>query len=369
MRRALLAALLAASWAAASPAQDLGTTPPPASHPKDASSSRDSAATNAQASAGSDASAGSSSKKSTTPFYRKYLVPGNPLDDQIVEQEKRIVATPSDPNLHNDFGNLLAKRHFPKEAAEQYEIAAKLDKSNFISYYNLGLLRESEGKIGDAISAYQHSIKRKPGFPPSRFRLGRLYEREGRYEEAISQYSQSFLTDPSMRDPKRNPLVIDSELIYRASLANYQRDVSMAVETGDVQWFDDRFKSVPVDRAVSAEEVEPAEASDAAPREVGPAGAAGAEGGHPRRPRPPVAGEGGGMVGGPQQRTAPARPTRMNRPGSRPAPAPAPPPAQAPEVVPPPEETPAQPEPSQDPNAPETMPDQPQQPPDEVEPS
>jgi len=327
-------------------AQDMATAPPTSS---------------------SAAASSSGSNKTSEPFYRKYLVAGNSLDDQIVEQEKRIAETPNDANLHNDFGNLLAKRRFPKEAAEQYEIAAKLDKSNFIAYYNLGLLRETEGKIDAAISAYEKSIKRKPGFPPSRFRLGRLFERVGRSEDAVAEYSQAFLTDPSMRDPKRNPLVIDSELIYRASLANYQRDVATAVES-DAMWVEEnRFKKVPVDRSVAAEEVEPAEPGEATPREVGPAGAATTPEGHPRRARPPVAGE-GGSVGGPQQRTAPARPTRMNRAGPRPTPAPAP----APEVVPPPDEAPSQPqpqpEPGQDPNNPETMPEQPQ-PPEEVEPS
>ena len=360
MSRTVLAAFLAASWAAASvSAQDMGTTPPPAPEPSPS------------ASASASSSSSASSNKASEPFYRKYLVPGNRLDEQILEQEKRIAETPSDASLHNDFGNLLAKRRFSKEAAEQYEIAAKLDKSNFIAYYNLGLLHETEGKIGAAISAYERSIKRKPGFPPSRFRLGRLYEREGKPEDAISQYSQAFLTDPSMRDPRRNPLVIDSELIYRASLQNYQRDVATAVES-DAMWVEEnRFKTVPVDRAVASEEVEPAEPGGGAPKEVGPAGAGAAgaaEGAHPRRPRPPVAGEGGGMVGGPQQRTSPVpRPGRMNRPGLRPTPAPAPP---APEMAPPPEEAPpAQPEPGQDPNAPETMTEQPQPPPDEVEPS
>src|SRR5262245_59284350 len=88
-----------------------------------------------------------SSKKSGDPCYRKYLVPGNPLDDQILEQEKRVEASPKDANLRNDFGNLLAARRFPNEAAEQYQTALKLDKSDFISAYNLGLVRETQGRF------------------------------------------------------------------------------------------------------------------------------------------------------------------------------------------------------------------------------
>ena len=104
MSRTVLAAFLAASWAAASvSAQDMGTTPPPAPEPSP--------------SASASSSSSASSNKASEPFYRKYLVPGNRLDEQILEQEKRIAETPSDASLHNDFGNLLAKRRFSKEAA------------------------------------------------------------------------------------------------------------------------------------------------------------------------------------------------------------------------------------------------------------
>ena len=51
------------------------------------------------------------------PFYRKYLVAGSKLDDQILEEERRVQAQPDDPNLRNDFGNLLAQRRFPEDAS------------------------------------------------------------------------------------------------------------------------------------------------------------------------------------------------------------------------------------------------------------
>jgi tetratricopeptide (TPR) repeat protein len=336
------AAILAAAYAAAR-AQ---ASPPQTSHEPESAS----------------AAAPPARRETPAPFYRKYLVTGDPLDDQIAEQEKRIQERPDDASLRNDFGNLLARRHFAKEAAEQYELAAKLDKHNFIAYYNLGLLRETEGKRGAAISAYEKSIKRKPGFPPSRFRLGRLFEQEGRESDAIVQYAQAFRIDPAMRDPHRNPLVIDSELIYRASLENYQRDIASTVESGDALYADEsRFRAVPVDRSVAAEEVETQEPADAAPREVGPAGAPQTGG---RHTRPAPTGEtGGSMVGGPQPRPT----ARSNRIG-RPAPPPRPTPAL--EVAPPPDvEQPPQAEPGQDQQAPETMPEPTPAPSDDVEPS
>ena len=219
------------------------------------------------------------------PFYRKYLVAGNPLDDEILSMEQKVEDNPNDATLRNDFGNLLALRRFPEQAAEQYEMAAKLDKTNFIAYYNLGILRETEGKTGAAISAYQKSIARKPGFPQSRFRLGRLYELQGKLDAAVEQYAKALRIDPSMRNPKRNPLVIDSALMYRVSLTNYERDVARVTLDRDVSFVEEpAFRHLPVDHAISSEAVVAPEATEAAPREVGPTTGSSAGGSATRRP-------------------------------------------------------------------------------------
>jgi hypothetical protein len=296
--------------------------------------------------AAASGSAAEAAKKPAEPFYRKYLIPGNRLDEHILEQEKRVEASPNDASLRNDFGNLLAERRFPHEAAEQYEIAARLDKSNFISLYNLGLLRETEGKISRAIRAYQRSIDRKRGFPQAHFRLGRLYERTGQDEEAVQEYSQALWIDRSMRDPRRNPLVVDSELLYRASLANYSRDVASASMVRESVYVEEsRFKAVPVDRAVGYQEAAGEDESEGnlESRQIGPANAAGSAtesvGGSGRRPARtgPQDPNASPVTGRP--RSVPAPPRRMPRggtpivavpPGTSVTPAPPPPAVEAP---------------------------------------
>src|SRR6266508_308505 len=180
-------------------------------------------------------------KKPQEPFYRRYLVAGNPLDEKILEQEKRVEADPKSADLRNDFGNLLAARRFPREAREQYEMAMKLDRHYFLAPYNLGLLYETQGEIGRAITAYEKSVDRNRGFPPSRFRLGRLYERRGWQGRAVEQYARAFTIDPTMRDPKRNPLVVDSRLIDRVSLENYPRDLATASMGGEAGYTEQRL--------------------------------------------------------------------------------------------------------------------------------
>jgi tetratricopeptide (TPR) repeat protein len=191
------------------------------------------------------------------PFYRKYLVPGNALDDQIVEEERRVEAQPDDANLRNDFGNLLAQRRFVEDARTQYERALELDSSHFLAAYNLGLLWESEGKFSKAVSAYRTSISRKPGFPASHFRLGRLYEQRGLDGLAVKEYAKAFRLDRQMRDPQHNPLVVDTRLLERASLVNYPRDIAVAAMSEDQAYADERrFRKVPVDRPLSASDIE-----------------------------------------------------------------------------------------------------------------
>lgn len=309
-------------------------------------------------------------EKPSVPFYRKYLQPGNKLDDQIIEQEQRIASAPNDASLHNDMGNLLAARHFSHEAAQEYELAAKLDKTNFIALYNLGLLRETEGKFSQATSAYQKSVDRKHGFPPAHFRLGRMYEKAERNDAAIAEYATALRIDPSMRDPRRNPLVVDSELIYRASLANYPRDVASATMVKDSIYAEEgRFRAVPVDRPVSSQEASGEEPEAAVePRNVGPGESAGVV-------EPGPAGPGPGR-GHPPSRVTPRSGQQAPRPRPASGTAPrggtpliaAPPGSNVPPAPPPVELTPP---PAAEPESPpqESMPEPTPAPPAEEEPS
>ncbi|HEY3123375.1 MAG TPA: tetratricopeptide repeat protein [Thermoanaerobaculia bacterium] len=209
---------------------------------------------------------GEKDKKSEEPFYRKYLLAGNPLDDKILEQEKRVAASPDSADLRNDFGNLLAARRFPREAREQYEMAMKLDPHHFLAPYNLGLLYETQGETGKAISAYEKSVNRNRGFPPSRFRLGRLYEKRGSQQKAIEQYARAIQIDPEMRDPKRNPLVVDTRLLALTSLENYPRDLATAAMRSEASYADKSLvRRLPVDRTLSTEDLKPVPAAGAPP--------------------------------------------------------------------------------------------------------
>ena len=280
--------------------------------------------------------AGAEDKKE--PFYRSYLVPGNALDDKIRAQEKRVEADPISAALRNDFGNLLAARRFVGDARKQYKEAMKLDKNQFLAPYNLGLLEETDGRTGAAISAYKESINRKPGFPPSRFHLGRLYEKTGSPDRAIEQYARALRIDPSMRDPRRNPLAGDTRLLDRVSLTNYERDIATAAIGSQARYVDEgRFGKTPVNRTLYADEVGDATVAAPTPTALRPAAAGPAPGapGAAATGAPPASGAPAIVV----PETAPTA-TPVRRRGSRRDTGVAPPPPPAPTPTPPPAPTP-----------------------------
>jgi Tetratricopeptide repeat len=131
----------------------------------------------------------------------------------------------------------------------------KLDKENFMAPYNLGILEESEGRVSVAISAYEKSVDRNRGFPPARFRLGRLLEKRGKTHEAIAQYSRALEIDPEMREVRRNPLVADTRLLDRVSVAIYHKDVARVAIKTDTAFADESFRRVPVDRPIYASDL------------------------------------------------------------------------------------------------------------------
>jgi hypothetical protein len=178
------------------------------------------------------------SEKPKEPFYEKYLTDEDPGDRAIRDLTRQIGEKPDDASLHNDLGNLLARRGFAKEAVEQYRLAARLNRSSYLPSYNEGLLWEKEGKPLHAMSAFRRSIRLKPGFPFSHFHLGVLEEKDGREAAAVAELAKALRIDNSLRLPSRNPLAVQTRLLHRASVANYERDLASAVLVADGE-FDD----------------------------------------------------------------------------------------------------------------------------------
>lgn len=191
------------------------------------------------------------------PFYARYLKPDNALDRQIWALLDELRVQPDSPVLHNQLGTLLLSKGFPNDAEREFLRAVRSDSRLYPAWYNLGLIRFARGDEGGAMRAFRETIDLRPGHPAAHFQLGLLYEDRGQIDRAIAHYAKSIAINPSMLDVRVNPRVVDTKLMDRALLRNYETSRSAASAI---------FQTVPEGYLTPAQR----EALDAAPEAPSP---------------------------------------------------------------------------------------------------
>jgi len=160
-----------------------------------------------------------------TLFYEKYLNPQNSaLDAAIARDVAALRAQPNSAALHNDLGQLLVQKGFPKDAETEFERAVDADKKFYPAWYNLGLVRESRGDSTGARFAYGRAVHYKPGNAMALFQLGLMAEKAKNDDDAIDYYAKAIRINHNILDVRTNPRVVDSELIHLALIKAYAGD-------------------------------------------------------------------------------------------------------------------------------------------------
>lgn len=157
------------------------------------------------------------------PFYAKYL--GNsPLDQQIRRDLDGLRANPRSAPLHNDLGQLLIQKGFPKDAEREFERAVDADPHLDAAWYNLGLVRASRDESTSARFAFRRAIHYKPGHAAALFQLGLLEEKRGNREEAVDYYAKAFGINHALLDVHVNPRILDTQLVDQALIRLYPKE-------------------------------------------------------------------------------------------------------------------------------------------------
>lgn len=162
-------------------------------------------------------------------FYSKYLSPSSSaLDAQIRKTLDALRANPSSPTLHNELGQLLVQKGFPKDAETEFERAINADRRFYPAWYNLGLLRMARGDWPGARIAFGQTIRYKPGHSAALFELGLMEEQRGHNDAAIEAYAKAFQINHDLLDVRVNPRIVDSRLVDRALIKVYPREHARA---------------------------------------------------------------------------------------------------------------------------------------------
>jgi tetratricopeptide (TPR) repeat protein len=106
---------------------------------------------------------------------------------------------PNNPEMHYALGNALAKQGGQGKLAEavaafQEAIRLKPDYAN--AHHNLGLTRYYQGKLAEAVAAYQEAIRLKPDFPMAHNNLGNALYYQRKLAEAVAAYQEAIRLKP-----------------------------------------------------------------------------------------------------------------------------------------------------------------------------
>jgi len=162
-----------------------------------------------------------------TLFIEKYLDPAHSeLDAQIRRSIDGLRALPNSAALHNQLGQLLVQKGFPKDAEREFERAVDADRHFYPAWYNLGLLRMARGNWTGANVALHATVHEKPGHSQALFQLGLMEEQRGHTDAAVAYYVKAFAINHTLLDVRSNPRILDSKLVDLALLELYPRDHS-----------------------------------------------------------------------------------------------------------------------------------------------
>jgi tetratricopeptide (TPR) repeat protein len=158
------------------------------------------------------------------PVYTQFLNTGSALDQQIRVTYDAVRANPDSAPLHNDLGQLLLRKGFPKDAEREFERAVNADSHFYQAWYNLGLVRAAKGDYSGSRRAFRQTVRLRKGHSEALFQLGLMEEKRGDEAGAIAYYAKALQHNHSILDVRVNPLVLDSRLMHLAILKNYERD-------------------------------------------------------------------------------------------------------------------------------------------------
>ncbi len=154
-------------------------------------------------------------------FIEQFLDARNPLDARIEATIAALRANPRSAPLHNELGQLLREKGFPKDSETEFERAVNADPTLFSAWYNLGLVREARGDYPGARWAYLRTLHYRKGHSAALFQMGLMEEQRHNSDQAVAYYAKAFQINPTLLDVRVNPRILDSKLIGLAMLKMY----------------------------------------------------------------------------------------------------------------------------------------------------
>src|SRR5262249_49444731 len=120
-----------------------------------------------------------------------------------------------------------------KGAAEQFEIAVRIDPGNSNAHYNLAFLLANEKEHAKAISHLQALLNFEPNDLEARFLLARELLNSNRPEEALAEFTRVVKADPDNEDALIEQVkLLQQSKQYKTALESLERAHSQYPQKG-----------------------------------------------------------------------------------------------------------------------------------------
>ncbi|MFC1715895.1 tetratricopeptide repeat protein, partial [Candidatus Poribacteria bacterium] len=99
--------------------------------------------------------------------------------------------------VYNNLGNAYVKDRDYGQAINAYQKSLKLDPEFAEAYYNLGSVYVQQKKYNLAVENYNKAIELRKDFQAAYYKLAEAYDKQGKREDAIKIYKETVQTSPS----------------------------------------------------------------------------------------------------------------------------------------------------------------------------
>jgi tetratricopeptide (TPR) repeat protein len=134
-------------------------------------------------------------------------------ENEISWAKKAIEINPKYFLAYINLGNGYALKNDFVKANEYYKIADKLEPSNPLPLYSIGVMEESNGNFESAISYYEQSVSRDKTFENGYFNLAAAYANIKDFKNADKNIKKVLELNPNASDAQEMQKYITKELL------------------------------------------------------------------------------------------------------------------------------------------------------------
>ena len=124
--------------------------------------------------------------------------------DGLTLWSKTVQQSPNSGVAHGSLGLAYQEQGRLEEAIAAYETAVRLMPNHYKAFYNLGLVYGQKGDFKNAVENYKKSIKSNPAFANAHFNLASIYHQRGLIDDAIRHYRRVIELVPEDFEARNN---------------------------------------------------------------------------------------------------------------------------------------------------------------------